>query len=70
MKSLAKLLLLLLLSSSLYCPAFTASTQVGSSEATDTEDILGEQVNEMSYSDIEEMLGNSKLIQDGIEVPM
>ena len=59
MKSLAKLLLLLLLTSSLYCPTFAASTQVGSTEATDTEDILGEQVNEMSYSDIEEMLGNS-----------
>ena len=56
MKSLAKLLLLLFVTSSVYLPASAASTKVG---ATNDTDILGEQVNEMSYPDIEEMLGNS-----------
>ena len=59
MKSLAKLLLLLFVTSSVYRSASAASTKVGATNDTDTVDILGEQVNEMSYSDIEEMLGNS-----------
>ena len=59
MKSLAKLVLLLFVTSSFYPSTSAAPTQVGTTKDTDTEDILGEQVDEMSYSDISEMLGNS-----------
>ena len=61
MRSSANLLLLLLVTTGLYRSTSGASTSLGTTKdnATDTEDILGEHVNEMSYSDIEEMLGNS-----------
>ena len=55
MKSSANLLLLLLLTTDLYP---LRATKVNDTD-TDTVDILGEIVNEMSYSDIKEMLGNS-----------
>ena len=48
----AKLLLLLFVANSLYRPTSADST------TNDTEDILGEKVNEMSYSDIKDALGN------------
>ena len=61
MKSSANLLLLLFVTTSLYSSTSGASGPLGTTKAndTETEDILGEQVNEMTYSDIEEMLGNS-----------
>ena len=61
MKSSANLLLLLFVTTSLYSSTSGASGPLGTTKAndTETEDILGEQVNEMSYSDIEELLGNS-----------
>ena len=61
MKSSANLLLLLFVTTSLYSSTSGASGPLGITKAndTETEDILGEQVNEMSYSDIEELLGNS-----------
>ena len=46
----AKLLLLLFVANILYRPTSAVSN--------DTEDILGEKVNEMSYSDIKDALGN------------
>ena len=56
MRSSARLLWLALVTSSLLAyPASGASPP----NDTETEDLLGEKVNEMSYSDIEEMLGNS-----------
>ena len=55
MKSSANLLLLLLVTTGLYRSTSGATKDTD----TDTEDILGEQVNEMSYSDIKELLGNS-----------
>ena len=54
MTSPAKLLLWLFVASSLYHLTSTAST------TNDTEDILGENVNEMSYSDIKDVLENNK----------
>ena len=58
--TLARLLLLALVTSSLLdYPAYGASPPPGTTKDTETEDLLGEKVNEMSYSDIEETLGNS-----------
>ena len=58
--TLARLLLLALVTSSLLdYPAYGASPPTETTKDTETEDLLGEKVNEMSYSDIEETLGNS-----------
>ena len=59
----AEVLLLLFVASSIHLSTSAALTP------NDTEDILGEHVNEMSYSDIKDVLGNnSKSDTDGFDV--
>ena len=60
MRSLARLLMLAFVTSSLLdYSASAASSAARTTNDTETEDLLGEKVNEMSYADIEETLGNS-----------
>ena len=59
----AKVLLLLFVASSIHLS--TSAVLI----SNDTEDILGENVNEMSYSDIKDVLGNNnKSDTDGFDV--